>query len=231
MKSDQEILGFGGAFTEAAALNYQKLPPAVQKRFIQLHFGDAETGLGYSMGRIHINSCDFCIESYSFDDVAGDFALDHFDMSVLHDQAAILPFIRDAISATVVQGDLREGNGIRLVASPWSPPAWMKVPTSNTSSPMHQDVQSMLGSAQPNGLLPNVQLTWAKYISKFIEAYSQQGVPIWAVTPQNEPEFAAPWEGCVYTADFESRFIANYLGPVLRWEHPNVSVRHEQSSF
>ena len=216
----QEILGFGGAFTEAAALNYQQLPSDVRKKFIDLYFG--EDGLGYSLGRIHINSCDFCVASYNFDNVPGDYSLEHFDMAVTHDQAAILPLIRDAIEATW-KGGFKQGNGIRLVASPWSPPAWMKVPYPNASSPIQQEVQSMLSSAVPNGLLPSTMQTWANYISRFIEAYNQQGVPIWAITPQNEPENAAPWEACVYTSNFEARFIAEYLGPTLRNDHPEVS--------
>lgn len=64
-------MGFGGAFTEASALNYQRLPPAARRRFMDLYFSRSN-GIGYSMGRIHINSCDFCIESYSFDNVYGD---------------------------------------------------------------------------------------------------------------------------------------------------------------
>ncbi len=84
----------------------------------------------------------------------------------------------------------------------------------------------MLGSAQPNGLIDTheVKLSWARYISRFIEAYNQQGVPIWAVTPQNEPEFAAPWEACSYTAEYERDFIETYLGPVLNEDHPEVCM-------
>jgi glucosylceramidase len=124
------------------------------------------------------------------------YQLDHFDMTVLHDQAAILPFIRAAIDS-ISSSDIE----LRLLATPWSPPAWMKVPRAASASDTANgtesiDIQSMLGSAQPNGLIdsPQVHRSWANYISRFIEAYSQQGVPIWAVTPQNEPLFAAPWE-------------------------------------
>jgi glucosylceramidase len=220
----QEILGFGGAFTEAAALSYQKLPAAIQRKLIELYFG--ETGIGYSMGRIHIGSCDFCVSSYSFDDVAGDAGLTHFDMTVQRDQQAILPMLRDAIAATGTRGRLNQGHGIRLVASPWSPPAWMKLPVHNASAPVSEAevlVYTMLGSAKPNGLNPAHQQTWANYMSRFVEAYSQQGVPIWALTPQNEPENAAPWEACVYTPDFQARFVADYLGPTMRLDHPEVS--------
>lgn len=147
--------------------------------------------------------------------------LDHFDMTVEHDQAAVLPFIRAAIERIGTDGALK------LLASPWSPPAWMKVPVAVTNSKgVTELVQSMLGSAQPSGLIPTpkVQKAWATYISRFIEAYSQQGVPIWAITPQNEPEFAAPWEACAYTPTSERDFIGDYLGPVVQSEHPEVCM-------
>lgn len=200
-------------------MNYQMLPPEVQQEIIKLYFSKSE-GIGYSMGRIHINSCDFCVESYSFDDTAGDWGLENFDMSVTHDQQAIIPLIREAMSAASSGG----GTGIRLVASPWSPPAWMKVAvTPHASNLGDEAVQSMLGSAKPDGLLADAQETWSKYISKFIKAYKMLGIPVWALTPQNEPEFAAPWEACVYSAEYEEGFISNYLGPTLRKDHPEVT--------
>ena len=105
---------------------------------------------------------------------------------------------------------------IKLLASPWSPPAWMKNSINGSAS--------MTGSSTPNGLKddPKVKLSWAKYIAKFITSYENKGVPIWGITPQNEPEFAAPWEACTYTSTYEKDFIENYLGPVIRMEHPNV---------
>ena len=67
----QSVIGFGGAFTEASAHNFYKLPLGVQNKFMDLYFG--EDGIGFNVGRIHINSCDFSLESYSFDDVKDDF--------------------------------------------------------------------------------------------------------------------------------------------------------------
>ena len=67
----QEIIGFGGAFTEAAAHNYHKLSPDAQHKFLQAYFG--EDGIAYTLGRIHINSCDFSLGSYNFNNVKDDF--------------------------------------------------------------------------------------------------------------------------------------------------------------
>ncbi|KAF0716331.1 hypothetical protein As57867_002897, partial [Aphanomyces stellatus] len=112
----QEILGFGGAFTEASALNFKKLPLAKQEEVLRLYF-DKETGAAYTFGRVPMNSCDFSPASYSFDDIVNDVKLDHFDMHVSHDQDALIPFIKRALK-------LRPD--IKLFLSPWSPPAWMK---------------------------------------------------------------------------------------------------------
>jgi glucosylceramidase len=79
-------VGFGGAFTEAAALNWRSLSEEDQEAVIQLYFGSpAEGGHGYSLGRVPINSCDFSPASYNFDNVTGDKELAHFDTSVKHD--------------------------------------------------------------------------------------------------------------------------------------------------
>jgi glucosylceramidase len=167
-------------------------------------------GIQFTLGRIHIGSCDFCLESYSFDDVAGDYNMAYFDDDVTHDQLQIIPMIKRAMAASP--------NTINLLASPWSPPAWMKVPVNGS--------QSMLSSADPSGLIadPRVQSAWAKYISKFITSYAKSGVPIWALTPQNEPEFAAPWEACKYNSSFESDFVNNYLGPIVKGDHPEILI-------
>ena len=77
------IIGFGNAFTEASALNYATLSDIGKTTLMELLYGS--TGLGYSLGRVHINSCDFSVKSYSFDDTDGDFDLKDFDMNVTHD--------------------------------------------------------------------------------------------------------------------------------------------------
>ena len=89
-------MGFGGAFTEAAALNFGRLPSTNQDQLLEAYFG--HTGIGYSLGRVHINSCDFCVASYNFDDQAGDYDLRFFDSNVTHDTHSMLPFIRRAMA-------------------------------------------------------------------------------------------------------------------------------------
>ena len=114
-KTFQTIEGFGGAFTDAAAVTFAKLPKSAQEQFLKASF-DPVDGNAYTLCRTTIHSCDYSDESYTYDDVAGDKELKHF--SIAHDQKNRIPFIKGAVQAS-------KGN-LKLFASPWSPPAWMK---------------------------------------------------------------------------------------------------------
>ncbi|RHY83833.1 hypothetical protein DYB26_011835 [Aphanomyces astaci] len=203
----QEILGFGGAFTEASALNFKKLPRAKQEEVLRLYF-DEKTGAAYSFGRVPMNSCDFSVGSYSFDDVVGDVSLAHFDTNVTKDTESIIPLLHRA---------LQRRPDLKLFLSPWSPPAWMKLPNDKGE-------YSMTGSATPLGINPIYQAAWALYFSKFISAYKHHGIAFWGLTPQNEPMFPAPWEACFWEAHSEATFVGDFLGPQIRKDHPDVKI-------
>jgi len=185
----QVIEGFGGAFTEASAVTLQKLSPANRERVLRAYF-DPKEGHAYSLCRTHINSCDFSLGNYAYDEVPGDTELKHF--SIARDRRALLPMIKDAQKIA--------GGNIKLFASPWSPPAWMKT------------------NGQMNGggkLKPESRDAWARYYVRFIQEYAKEGVPIWGLTVQNEPAAVQPWDSCVYTAEEESDFVRDHLGPTL----------------
>lgn len=203
----QEMFGFGGAFTEASALQFAKLSPEKQEEVLKLYF-DKEEGSGYEFGRVPMGSCDFSVSSYNFDDVVNDTSMNHFDDGVEHDTAVLIPFIQRA---------LEKNPKLKMFLAPWSPPAWMKRASDNY-------VPSMLGTASPVGLKDEAQSAWALYFSKFISAYKAQGINFWGLTPQNEPEFAAPWEACGYNASYQAEFVANHLGPVIKRDHPEVKI-------
>ena len=156
----QAIEGFGGAFTEAAAVTWLALDAERQQAFLRDCF-DPMHGHGYTLCRVHMNSCDFSLGNYSHVETSGDVALHSF--SIERDRRALLPFIRAAQQAA--------GRPLQLLASPWSPPAWMK---SN-------------GQMNHGGrLLPDYRAAWAHCFVRFIRAYAAAGVPIWGVTVQNE---------------------------------------------
>ncbi len=185
----QHVLGFGAAFTEAAAVTWQALPPAQADAVLRDCFSSAD-GHGYTMCRVHMNSCDFALGNYAHAAVPGDEALQHF--SIERDRQALLPMIRAALAVA--------GRPIKLLVSPWSPPPWMK------------------SNGQMNGggrLLPQFANAWARCFVRFIQAYAAEGVPVWGVSVQNEPMATQRWDSCLYSAEEERDFVRDHLGPEL----------------
>ena len=225
LKERQTIIGFGGAFTEASAVNFQKLPSEAKEEVLEAYWG--VDGIGYTMGRIPINSCDFSVASYNFDDVDGDWELKFFDETLAHDwENGMISLIRAAMATAKASGSPFQ---MKLFGSPWSPPGWLKYRQDPETNPGGE--YSMTGSHQPNGLIASEigKATWALYMSKWISAYeaalsSDDNFQLWGVTVQNEPEFAAAWEACKYNASAEAEFIREYLGPTLRRDHPGLKI-------
>ena len=184
----QSILGFGGAFTEASASIYDQLDTDKKGEIIQAYFGDS--GNQYNMGRTHINSCDFSLGNYALCEQE-DRKLTGF--SIERDKKMLIPFIKEALN--------KASSPILLMASPWSPPPWMK-----TNNQMNHGGK----------LKEEFQDTWAEYYCKFIEFYERDGVPIWGISVQNEPEAVQTWDSCIYTGEEERDFIKNFLGPALK---------------
>lgn len=193
----QEFMGFGGAFTESAAYTLSEAPEAVREEALRAYFSKTE-GLGYVLGRVHINSCDFSLENYVYVE-DGDKELSTFDLS--REEKWVVPMIRDAV--------LYAGEPLKLLASPWSPPGYMK------------DTGEMNYGGK---LLPEYRETWAKYYVRYIEEMKKRGIDIWAVSIQNEPLATQTWDSCIYTAEEERDFIKTHLGPVLKDAYPDTEI-------
>lgn len=185
----QTFLGIGGAITDAAAETYAKLPKNLQQEFLKAYYSKTE-GIGYTLARTHINSCDFSSYSYTYVK-ENDKELKTFNIAP--DEKHRLPLIKAATAMA--------GGNLPLYVSPWSPPAWMK------------DNNNML---QGGKLLPQYRQAWANYYIKYIQEYEKRGLPIWGLTVQNEPMAKQIWESCIYTAEEERDFIKEYLGPTLQ---------------
>jgi glucosylceramidase len=186
--SFQTILGIGGAITDASAETFAKMPDNVQKQLLTAYY-DKTNGIGYTLARTNIHSCDFSSASYTYVS-DGDKELKSFNID--HDRQFRIPLIKKAIAAS--------GGKLTLFVSPWSPPAWMK------------DNNSMV---QGGKLLPQYRQSWANYFVKFINAYQKEGIPVWGLTLQNEPMAKQTWESCYFSAEDERDFIKTYLGPTL----------------
>lgn len=212
-KKFQSFIGIGGAITDAAAETFAKLPAQQQEALLRAYY-DKDKGLGYTIARTNIHSCDFSSGSYTYV-TAGDVALKSF--SVAHDRQYRIPMIKRAIAAA--------GGKLTLFASPWSPPAWMK------------NNNNML---QGGKLKPEYYQAWANYFVRFIRAYEKEGIPVWGVTIQNEPMAKQTWESCIFTAEEELHFLKNYLGPtfkkqgladkkIIGWDH-NRDLIYQRAS-
>ncbi len=215
-KTFQTLIGIGGALTDASAETFAKLPAAQQDELLRAYYS-TDQGIGYTLARTNINSCDFSSDSYTYV-TEGDSTLATF--SIAHDLKYRIPLIRKAMAAS--------GNRLTLFASPWSPPAYMK---SN---------HDMLHGGT---LLPAYYRAWALYYTKFIKSYRQAGVPIWGITIQNEPMATQTWESCTYQAEDEKNFLKNFLGPtmareglsdvhILVWDHNrDLIIQRAQTIF
>ncbi|HEV2731892.1 MAG TPA: hypothetical protein VGV15_17820, partial [Terriglobales bacterium] len=149
----QEILGFGGAFTDATCYMFNRLLPPVREKLFHELFHPSEMGL--SVGRICVGSSDYSTKLYSFDEGEPDPELKRF--SIEHDREYILPVLKEA----------RQANpDLFLFSSPWSPPGWMKFNG------------TMLGGSMRRYYLG----VYAQYYLKFLHAYTAEGVPVQALT-------------------------------------------------
>ncbi|MGM0667396.1 MAG: glycoside hydrolase family 30 protein, partial [Bacteroidota bacterium] len=209
-KRFQTFLGIGGAITDAAAEVFATLPAEKQEELVNAYY-DSTNGIGYTLCRTPIHSCDFSSESFTYIE-EGDSELETFNID--HDRVYKIPLIQKAIDAA--------GGSLTLFASPWSPPAFMK------------DNNNML---RGGSLLPEYYESWALYYTKFIKEYEKEGIPVWGITVQNEPMATQTWESCIYTAEEERDFLKKHLGPTMEeeglgdrkiivWDHNRDLINH-----
>ena len=184
----QEILGFGAAFTEASAWLISRMAPTARAQLMHELF--SADGLGINVTRCCIGSSDYATAMFSYDEGAPDPALARF--SIDRDRAYVLP---ELLTARHINPDLF------VLASPWSPPGWMK------------NGGSMLGG----NIKPTNFAVYAQYLVKFLQAYAQAGVPINAITTQNETDTdqAGRMPASAWAQEYEVAFVGKHLGPTI----------------
>ena len=191
----QTMSGFGASITDSSAAVLSALSPAARTAAMTSLF-DPRTGDGLDYLRQPVGASDFTTTpAYTYDDVpAGqtDYSLSHF--SIAHDQRQILPLLRQAE---------RLNPKLQILATPWSPPAWMKTGGSLSGGRLIDD--------------PRIYRAYAAYLVRFIQAYRAAGVRVDTVTVQNEPQNRAPagYPGTDLPSWQEARVI-DQLGPMLR---------------
>jgi glucosylceramidase len=187
-KKFQEILGFGAAFTDAACYTFNRLDASPREQLFHELFHPAEMGM--NVCRTCIGSSDYSTELFSYDEGEPDPEMKRF--SIAHDQAYVLPMLREA---------RKQNPDLFLFSSPWSPPGWMKAGG------------SMLGGS----IRPRYFGPYALYFAKFLQAYAAQGVPVQAVSVQNEVDTDQDGRmpACSWPQEYEMGFVKNFLGPAL----------------
>lgn len=202
----QEMVGFGAALTESSAwLIENRMSPTQRTALLRDLFSPTE-GIGLSFTRLAMGASDFALGRWSYDDVPEgqtDPALTHF--SIDRDRRAVLPVLKEALAINP---------RLTVMASPWSAPAWMKT----------------TGSMIKGTLRPDAYQAFAEYFKRFIEAYAAEGVPIYAITVQNEPHFEPDdYPGMRFTPSQRAEFLKQNVGPlfaragirtrILDWDH------------
>lgn len=215
----QQVRGFGAAMTDSSAwLLYDELPPGSRNRTIRALFGPA--GIHLNFLRIPMGASDYTRDArpYSYDDMPrgqSDPGLQHF--SIAHDVPYIIPSLREVLSVNP---------HLQTLANLWSPPGWMKTN------------DSLDNRANSGILLNSAYGAWARYFVKFIHEYARHGIPIDAITPQNEPGNPTRYPGMNLDSATEAKLILGYLRPTLRdarldphlyegdigWDSPSIGL-------
>lgn len=189
----QQIDGVGASLTDSSAwVIWNKLDSVQQEALMQQLFSPS-AGIGISFLRQPMGASDFSASgNYSYDDMPpGQTDVNLANFSVAHDDAYIVPLLRQALAANP---------SVKVVSLPWSPPAWMKAN----------------GDMNGGGVDAAYFSSLAQYFVKYVQAYQQRGIPIYAVSAQNEPLYSTSnYPTANLTADEESTFIGSHLGPAL----------------
>ncbi|GAA4249704.1 discoidin domain-containing protein [Dactylosporangium darangshiense] len=200
----QSMDGFGASITDSSASVLYRLSPQQRAEAMRALF-DPERGAGVSFLRQPIGASDFTAEAvhYTFDDMPPgqtDYTLSHF--SIEHDRAQVLPLLREA---------KRLNPQLKVMATPWSPPAWMKTSDSLASGELKDD--------------PKVYAAYAVYLTRFVLAYTAAGVPVDYLTVQNEPQNRDAGGGPVMGLNTtQASKVIEILGPLLRILSPRTKI-------
>lgn len=196
----QKIEGFGYTLTGGSAALLHQLPSQKRDAILQEIFGQGQNALNVNYLRISMGASDLDAAVFSYDDlVAGTVDPDLTKMSIAKDLERLIPILKEI---KAIQPNLK------LMATPWSPPVWMK---DN-------------GQSKGGHLLPKYYATYAQYFVKYIQLMRAEGLTINAVTIQNEPEHGGNNPSMLMTAEEQTKFIKNHLGPLFKNQGINTEI-------
>ncbi|XP_069690966.1 lysosomal acid glucosylceramidase-like [Periplaneta americana] len=194
LKRYQTIQGFGGAMTDATAMNIATLSVPTQQKLLRQYFGDGS--INYSFIRLPIGGTDFSTRYYSLDDVVNDTSLEHFNLTE-EDLIYKIPYTKQAMAISKHE--------IKLFASTWSAPLWMTRP--RFSKPSFTKLQEQYRQLH------------ADYHIKFLDAYKMHSLNFWGITAHNEPVsgflYYVAFNNMGWTPEEQRDWVTNYFGPTL----------------
>lgn len=196
----ETIEGFGGAITDAAAYVYSLMNEEQKRQLMTTYFSPEK--MNYGIVRIHMDSCDFSTEMYEAMSDAEDIEMKSF--SFARTEKYILPMLEDAQKTA--------GRPLKLMLSPWSPPAFMKTNGQRTYG---------------GSLKPEYRAMWANYICRYIVEFEKRGYQVQRMSLQNEPKAVQTWDSCIYTAKEEKEFLRDFMYPALKahgLEHVEIFI-------
>jgi len=205
----QTVDGFGGCFNELGWVTISALNETDRDAIMKDLF--TEEGMNFTLGRMPIGANDFSRDWYSYNETDKDFEMKNF--SIENDKEVLIPYIKAA---------QKINPSLRMWASPWCPPQWMKY-TKNYACRPNPNVNDLKGDPDTNTegtdlfiQEPEYLKAYALYFRKFIEAYHSEGIDIEMVAPQNEFNSCQIFPSCTWKASSLSRFIGDYLGPQMK---------------
>lgn len=188
-KTYQQADGFGFALTGSSAMLINQMPPGAKAGLLKELFGNDNGGIGISYIRVSIGASDLSPAVFSYDDGGADPSLGRFSLGP--DQSSLVPLLQQI---------LKINPQIKIMATPWSAPAWMK------------DNNSSIGGT----LQPQYYQAYAAYLVKYLEAMKDAGITIESISPQNEPQALGNNPSMGLNAAQEGSFVKSYLGPAIR---------------
>ena len=197
-QQDQMWEGFGGCFNELGWLALSGLRAVDRDKVVSALF-DRTEGCRFNLCRLPMGASDYAAEWYSYNETAGDLEMKHF--SIARDRQYLIPYIRMA---------LRQQPKMKLFASPWSPPTWMKHPRAYNSGKIVWK--------------PEILQAYALYFVRFVQAYREEGITIHQVHVQNEPVADQKFPSCLWTGAELRDFIRNHLGPMFTMQRLTTEI-------
>ena len=194
-EKQQQIDGFGGCFNERGMDALSVLSSEKRQEVIQQLF-DSKLGCAFNICRMPIGASDYAMDYYSLDDTAGDYAMKYF--SIDRDRKYLIPYIKLA---------MQYNPDLKIWGSPWTPPSWMK----------ENEHYACQGTEKTSKIKwdPIILDAYALYFKRYIEAYRDEGINVYAIHVQNEPYACQNFPSCLWTGAELRDFIKNYLGPEL----------------